>query len=219
MSALFRAAVRPERPLLRLTAQGLGLTCVLLAVIGVVLANLSWTECGYSVVIFVFTIPLAMAAVILGYIARTPLAYRSSGVALLVALYMFVYGYGFPPCGERVASNETSAVGSMRTLNTALARYRDAHPEKGYASDFYELVRDQAGYIDPVLAVGQKSGYHFMYQPGPTDSDGRIRSYELTACPIDYANDSWRSFFCDETGVIRHTTEYRPATRSDPRMD
>lgn len=205
--------------MLRLIAQGLGLTCVLLAVIGVVLANLSWTECGYSVVIFVFTIPLAMAAVILGTIARTPLAYRSSGVALLVALYMFVYGYGFPPCGERIASNETSAVGSIRTLNTALARYRDAHPEKGYAADFYELVRDQAGYIDPVLAIGQKSGYHFMYQPGPTDSDGRIHSYELTARPIDYANDSWRSFFCDESGVIRQTREYRPATRSDPRID
>jgi len=209
------APARPERPVLRLIAQGLGLTCVLLAGLGVVLAKVSYTACGYSVLVFLLLVPLSLAAVILGFVARSPLSYRASGSALLVALLMFFYGYGFPPCGERIVSNDASAVGSLRTIVTAATQYSSTLG-KGYPASLRDLGPEGADLIDSVLAGGQKSGFRFEYVPAPPDAQGRIAAFTAHARPLVFGTTGFRNLYVDETGVVRVTHEDRPATASDP---
>jgi hypothetical protein len=72
-----------------------------------------------------------------------------------------------------------------------------------------------AGLIDDVLVGGRKSGYRFDYKPGPVEH-GRIQTYTVTARPIKYGCPGEGSYYSDQTGEIRETTEDRPATAKDP---
>ncbi len=125
---------------------------------------------------------------------------------------------------NQTRANQASAVGSVRTINTAEITYASSYTE-GFSPSLAALgegppgaspSRSAAGLIDPVLASGTKSGYTFTYTPGPRDSNGRINSYTVVARPIKYGKTGLRSFFTDESGVIRQTAEDRPATAKDP---
>jgi len=65
--------------------------------------------------------------------------------------------------------------------------------------------------IASVLASGTKDGYTFTVSTGTGNA-----TYTIDARPITYGETGTRSFFADETGVIRYTTEDRPATSEDP---
>ena len=217
MSTMFPTAdvpAPPARTWLGRTANGLGLTCLLLAILAIIFQNSSYTLCGYSVLMVLLTAPVTLFTVLLGFVAREKFAWRTGGIALLVVLATFL-SYGLPPCGERIVSNDVSAVGSLRTLNTALVRYATAHPEKGYPASYEELTRGQADWIDEVLARGDKSGFRFEYIAGPPDAQGRIATYALHARPIQHGSSGFRNFFADQSGTIWQTQEDRRATATD----
>jgi type IV pilus assembly protein PilA len=120
--------------------------------------------------------------------------------------------------------NEASAVGSLRTINTSEVTYASTY-SKGFSPRLAALgpvapgsqpSATSAGLIDSVLASGQKSGYNFIYTPGPRDAEGRILSYTVIAQPATPGVSGQRSFFTDQTGVVRATGENRPAAVSDP---
>ncbi|PYU56448.1 MAG: hypothetical protein DMG55_23840 [Acidobacteria bacterium] len=69
--------------------------------------------------------------------------------------------------------------------------------------------------IDSVLASGKKSSYIFTLTAAPQDSDGRTVRYCITGRPQHYGKTK-HSFFIDESGVLRFTTENRAATAEDP---
>lgn len=114
-------------------------------------------------------------------------------------------------------ANEASAVGTLRTINTAQAEYARVHPERRFASSLAELGPDSAQLIDSVLATGRKSMYVFYLTASAPDSDRRVNRYSITARPMDYRKNK-HSFFIDETGVTRFTLENRSATASDPAL-
>jgi len=99
---------------------------------------------------------------------------------------------------SRVAANEASAVGSIRTINTALATYSAQHPE-GYP----QKLSDLAPLVDPVLASGMKSGYRFRYMPSSPDVDGVAKAFRVEAAPIT-TQTGVRRFSSDQTGEIRY---------------
>jgi TonB family protein len=76
-----------------------------------------------------------------------------------------------------IVANETSAIGALRTLNTALLMYQTAY--KSYAPSLTALgpgdpaTAQGAGLIDGTLASGAKNGYQFVYAPGSADAQGR----------------------------------------------
>ena len=116
--------------------------------------------------------------------------------------------------GRKQFAYEASAVGSMRTLNTALVTYAATYPEIGFPATLGALGGDggsasQAGLIDPVLASGVKTGYKFEYASGGT-------TYNIVARPVSSDVTAKRSFFTDESGVIRFTQENRIPTAEDP---
>ena len=124
---------------------------------------------------------------------------------------------------HRGRSNEASAVGSLRSINTSETWYASTYG-KGFSPTLAALGPPPASeapnaahadLIDSVLASGQKSGYNFTYTPGSRDAQGRIFSYTVVAQPATPSVSGNRSFFTDETGVIRITGENRPASVSD----
>jgi hypothetical protein len=124
----------------------------------------------------------------------------------------------------RVRLNQASAVGALRVIATAEIEYARTY-RAGFSRSLATLApptagaqpsASAAGFIDGVLASGVKSGYRFTYTPGAPDQAGHIQTYTLTARPLEYGKTGRASFFTVQSGVIRYTTEDRPATVKDP---
>lgn len=117
---------------------------------------------------------------------------------------------------SRDMANEASAIGSLRTYNTAIITYSATYPDIGFPASLAVLggdggTTDHAGLVDNALSSPpfQKYGYRYTY----------IRSsateYTITARPVESGSDIGRSFFTDQTGVIRYTEEDRDPTVED----
>jgi len=102
---------------------------------------------------------------------------------------------------SKMATNEASAVGSLRTLTTATIMYNDQYHhlppslESLAAPTHGQPHADAADLIDPTLASGSKSGYRFTYQP-------LGNRYTITAEAIEPEKSGTRLFSTDETGII-----------------
>jgi hypothetical protein len=149
--------------------------------------------------------------------------WRLVGAGFL-AIAVVVTSAALLPRGHPRSTSQASAVASLRTINTAQITYASTY-DVSYSSSLAELgppppgavpTASAAGLIDEVLARGIKNGYRFIYTPGPRNSKGAIPGYTLTARPLEYTHQNRRSFFTDETGVIRSTQEDRNATAQDP---
>jgi hypothetical protein len=70
--------------------------------------------------------------------------------------------------------------------------------------------------IDSVLAGGIKSGYRFTYVAGTTDPSGSVLSYSITATPVVAGSSGQRSFFTDQSGTIRNTSNGTADSTSAP---
>jgi type II secretory pathway pseudopilin PulG len=116
----------------------------------------------------------------------------------------------------RIAANEASAVGSLRSVNTAQAAYAAQYPARGYARDLVSLAGDprsqpspeHARLLDPSLGCTEgtaggwctKTGYKFSLQS--ICGQQNCRSYVAVATPVSN-NTGQRSFCTAGDGVIR----------------
>jgi hypothetical protein len=141
--------------------------------------------------------------------------------ALLVPLFFLAALLLFPRPGN---VNPAPQVGSLRLIMTSEVTYAAEYGE-GYSFTLSALggpgnapkTPSGAGLIDNVLGSGQKNHYTFTYTPGPRDAQGKIRTYTISARPsLECRGKGLKSFFADQTGVIRETRENRPATVHDP---
>lgn len=111
------------------------------------------------------------------------------------------------------AVNESSAVASVRTINTAEVTYAAAFPGRGFTCALADLggmgggggpSEHQAMLIDPRLSSGRKNGYVFQLT-GCNGTTPAIR-YKISAAPAD-ASSGIRSFCSDESAVIRFSAD------------
>jgi len=180
--------------------------------------------------------PAAVLAIVLGYVARARI--RRSGGALRGErmaragvnlgfsgiILLIIAAIAIPNLmRSRISSHESSPVGSLRTINTAEVTYYSEYPTRGYSATLAQLGSpapgvqpgpEAAGFIDSVLASGQKSGYRFTYVAGPAGEQGLIVAYTVRADPVTPGSGE-RSFFTDETGVIR-AEKGKPAGSDSP---
>ncbi len=128
---------------------------------------------------------------------------------IVVSIILIIAAIAIPNLlRAKMAANEASAVGSLRTINTSTTEYTTNYG--GYPSTLASLSGPSGGtptassaeLIDEVLASGLKSGYSFTYTTGATDSSGSILAYTLTAVPTGTTTGQ-RQFFTDQTNVIR----------------
>jgi prepilin-type N-terminal cleavage/methylation domain-containing protein len=124
---------------------------------------------------------------------------------IVVAIILIIAAIAIPNLlRSRMAANEASAVGSLRTLNTASVQYSTTYGI-GFPDDIADLgpatpaTSAAADLIDSVLASGNKSGYTFVLAPGAVAGD----TYTITATPTTVGTTGQRMFFTDQTGVIR----------------
>jgi prepilin-type N-terminal cleavage/methylation domain-containing protein len=127
---------------------------------------------------------------------------------IVVAIILIIAAIAIPNLlRSRMAANEASAVGSLRTINTACVTYSSTYGT-GFPAALANLgtagaaTAASADLIDNVLAGGSKSGYNFRYTPGAAAA-GVIPTYTVNADPITAGQTGQRHFFTDQSGVIR----------------
>jgi type IV pilus assembly protein PilA len=140
---------------------------------------------------------------------------------IVVAIILIVAAIAIPNLVKsKESANEASAVGSLRTINTALQSYNTTY---GYTfpASLANLgpasvpSSTSADLLDSVLSSGTKSGYIFSYNPGPVDSAGSITSYTINADPITRGTTGQSSYYTDTSLVIRSNVSV-PASVTDP---
>jgi type IV pilus assembly protein PilA len=127
---------------------------------------------------------------------------------IVVAIILIIAAIAIPNLlRSRIAANETSAVGSVRTINTAQISYATSYPANGFSDDLDKLGGDgssstQAGLIDNTLSTSpyQKSGYTFTLTAG--SGSGAVTTYDIDATPISAGTSGKRTFCSNHSGVI-----------------
>jgi type II secretory pathway pseudopilin PulG len=103
---------------------------------------------------------------------------------------------------------ETTASKALHEIRTALSQYALTSGDQ-YPSSLGTLG-DRAA---QPLQETRKENYEVTYTPKSSKKDGSITGFELWANP---GKPNLRSFFIDESGVLRATRENRPANSEDP---
>jgi hypothetical protein len=115
---------------------------------------------------------------------------------------------------RQAATLEDKCVGDLRTLNVAEIAYEGFHPEKGFTHSLKELGPKGENLVGPLLPTGEADGYRITLRGKGTP----VRHYVILAKPVTRLVANQRSYFTDETGIIRFTTEPRAATKADPQI-
>ena len=136
---------------------------------------------------------------------------------IVVAIILIIAAIAIPNLlRSRIAANEASAVGSIRTINTSEVTYASTYPDVGFAT-LASLGGSGgssagAGLLDSVLAGGVKSGYSFTTAvTGGTPAT----QYTVNGDPQS-AQTGQRHFFSDQSGVIRYNTSSAASISDNP---
>ena len=128
---------------------------------------------------------------------------------IVVAIILIIAAIAIPNLlRSKIAANQASAVGSLRTLNTSCIAYSTSYGQfpaaltnLGPIASGGTASSTSADLIDSVLAAGSKSGYTFKFTAGSAN-----QSYTITATPITAATTGQNMYFTDQSGVIRVDT-------------
>ena len=130
---------------------------------------------------------------------------------IVVAIILIIAAIAIPNLlRSRIAANEASAVGSMRTINTAEVTYASTYPDQGFATSLGVLggtgttaSSSSALLLDTVLGCGTscpKSGYNFSVT---TSGSAPVPTYSANGDPSIVDQTGKRYFYTDASGVIR----------------
>ena len=126
---------------------------------------------------------------------------------IVVAIILIIASMAIPNLlRARMSANEASAVGAVRTVNTAQISYNSAYPTAGYAATLGALGgtacappnSTSACLIDTQLASGTKSGYTFTLS-GVAGTPAA--TYEVIAAPT-VPNQTGIRYFCSFADAV-----------------
>ena len=119
-------------------------------------------------------------------------------IMIVVAIIVLLAAIAIPNLlRARLSANEATTIAAMRTLSTAMESYRAAQSPPAYPGNLTDLNASTPPYVDSVLASGVKGGYNFTYAVNGT------AMYTVTAVPSQANITGVRSFFVDQSGVVR----------------
>jgi prepilin-type N-terminal cleavage/methylation domain-containing protein len=145
---------------------------------------------------------------------------------IVVAIILIIAAIAIPNLlRSRMAANEASAVGSVRTINTAEVTFSTTYPAIGFANLSAlggsaatctgAATSTAACLIDSTLAAGTKSGYTFAATAAGTAPSVQ---YTATGVPVVIGQSGQRGFFSDQSGVIRYTSDGTAPTNASPAL-
>lgn len=167
----------------------------------------------------------AIIGSIVGWVAmkrakREPWAYGGHGMAIAGFVMSIVTLVSFVPIGiiaaiaipnllaSRRAANEGSAIYSLRQISAAQAMYQGNY---GKFATLDELAAQNL--IDSKLGSGTKNGYRFAIE---LTNEDNVEGFAVTGVPVTYRSTGNRSFYVDETQVVRVADNSGgPATKFD----
>jgi len=132
---------------------------------------------------------------------------------IVVAIILIIAAIAIPNLlRARISANESSAVGSTRTVVTTEVQYSTTYGT-GFSPNLASLggpagcapAAATACLIDPQLTTGFKSGYNFLAVPntGAGTAVNPYSGFEENATPQSASTGS-RAFCADQTGVIHY---------------
>ena len=140
---------------------------------------------------------------------------------IVVAIILIIAAIAIPNLlRSRMAANEASAVGSIRSINTAAVTYSSTYPAAGYPQTLKQLApatgasSTSADLIDSVLASGTKSGY--MFSMAAIGSGTPLTGYSVGGDPVAQNTSGTRGFYSNQSGVIRYFSASGAASSDSP---
>jgi type IV pilus assembly protein PilA len=137
---------------------------------------------------------------------------------IVVAIILIIAAVAIPRLEKaRMQTMESAAIQQIRTLQTAEVQYFSQFGK--FATKLEELGPPASGQPGPAaadlipgdLAKGQKTGYNFSIQ-------GNGSSFIITATPVSYNGTGRRTFYSDQSNIIRENWGAEPATANSPEI-
>ena len=137
---------------------------------------------------------------------------------IVIAIILIIATIALPKLNKaRMYAQETAAINAIKTIHTVQAQYFSQFGR--YATNLTELGPPASGNPGPGgadlisndLAAGEKQGYKFTVVGGPG-------GYTISAVPVAYGNTGSRTFFSDQSMVIRDHYGPEPATLNDKEL-
>jgi len=149
----------------------------------------------------------------MGAVMRRNKGFSLIELLIVVAIILIIAAIAIPNMlRAKMAANESSAVGSLRTINTAMTAYQTTYPAKGYAASLSLLgpsgavpciaTFSTACLVDGSLASGVKNGFNIT-ATGGNPVAGVDFDYYSTATPVTLHSTGDRSFCGFDDSVVR----------------
>jgi type IV pilus assembly protein PilA len=151
-----------------------------------------------------------------GFASRRRRGFTLIELLIVMAIILVIAAIAVPQLGKQLmAAHENAAIQTMRHLHEDEAQYYAQF--QNYATSLAQLGPPASGSAGPAaadlipkdLAEGHSSGYVWTITGSPT-------GYVISAVPETFGRDGSRTFYSDQTMVIRNNYSQEPATMSSP---
>ena len=132
---------------------------------------------------------------------------------IVIAIILIILSIALPQMSKsRMHAQEMAAIKTMNTINTTEVQYQSQFGK--FANSLAQLGPPPAGgaegpeasgLISGNLATGTSSGYNFTITQTPA-------GYGISAVPKTFGSTGRRTFYSDQSGVIRENWSADPAT-------
>jgi hypothetical protein len=168
---------------------------------------------------------IILAVVAMGRVKREPWKYGGRGMAIAGLILSITSLATLLPVAiiaaiaipnmlaARLAANEGLAIRSMQTISSAEGMYYTAFAKYGTLDEL-----GAQGLIDSQIATGSKNGYNFSIELTSNEMNGE--GFAATATPAEYLRSGRRSFYVDESMIVRAGDNHgAPSTSADAPLE
>lgn len=137
---------------------------------------------------------------------------------IVIAIILIIAAIAVPKLNQqRMLAQEQAAIRQINTIHSAQTQYYSQFGK--YAATLLELGPPASGSAGPNaadlipknLAEGENSGHRFTVAASP-------QGYSVTVMPVQFGSSGRRTFFSDQTLVIRQNWSAEPATVTSPEL-